>query len=74
MTLIVMIVHGHGDKTFVQYFYELWPNDPNFMIGSLLCLFHSVATPLWAKCEGEATLPKVGTWSPLRLPKIQSSN
>jgi hypothetical protein len=23
MTLIGMIVHGHGDKTFVQYFNEL---------------------------------------------------
>ncbi len=28
-----------------------------------------VATPLWMKL----TLPKVGTWSPPRLPKTQSS-
>jgi hypothetical protein len=41
VTLIRMIIHGHGDKTFAQYFNELWPNDPNFTIGSLLCLFHS---------------------------------
>jgi hypothetical protein len=30
------------DKTFVQYSNELWPNDPNFMIGSLLLLFRSL--------------------------------
>jgi hypothetical protein len=33
-----------------------------------------VATPLWAKCEGEATLPKVGSWSPPGLPKTQSAS
>jgi len=42
MTLIRMIIHGHGDKTFVEYFNELWPNDINFMIGSFLCLFHNL--------------------------------
>jgi hypothetical protein len=42
MTLIGMIIHGHRDKAFVQYFNELWPNDLNFMIGSLLCLFHNL--------------------------------
>jgi hypothetical protein len=42
MTLIGMIVHGNGDKTFVQYFNELWPNDLNFTIGWLLCLFHNL--------------------------------
>jgi hypothetical protein len=31
-----MIVHGHGDERYAQYFNELWPNDPNFTIGSLL--------------------------------------
>jgi hypothetical protein len=39
MTLIGMIVHGRGDKAFAQYFNEIWPNDPNFMIRSLLRLF-----------------------------------
>jgi hypothetical protein len=39
VTLIRMIVHGHGDETFTQYSNELWPNDLNFMIGLLLCLF-----------------------------------
>jgi hypothetical protein len=34
VTLIGMIVHGCGDKTFAQYFNELWPNDPNFTNGS----------------------------------------
>ncbi len=47
MTLTRMIVHGHGDEMFVQYSNELWPNDPrpndpNFTIGSLLCLFRSL--------------------------------
>jgi hypothetical protein len=46
MTLIGMIVHGHGDKTFVQYSNELWFNDLNFMIGSLLCLFCSLEKKL----------------------------
>jgi hypothetical protein len=46
MTLIGMIVHGHGDKTFVQYFNELWPNDPNFTNGWLLCLFHNLEMEL----------------------------
>ncbi len=39
MTLIGMIVHGHGDEAFVQYYNELWPNYPNFTIGTILCLF-----------------------------------
>ncbi len=37
-----MIIHGHGDKTFARYFNELWPNDPNFTNGSLLCLFRNM--------------------------------
>jgi hypothetical protein len=37
-----MITHGCGDKVFAQYSNELWPNDPNFPIGSLLCLFCSL--------------------------------
>jgi hypothetical protein len=35
------MIHGHGDEAFAQYFNELWLNDPNFTIGSLLCLFHN---------------------------------
>jgi len=42
MTLIGMIVHVHGDKTFTQNLNELYPKDPNFMIGSLLCLFCTI--------------------------------
>ncbi len=41
VTLTTMIAYEHGDEIFVQYSNELWPNDPNFMIGSLLHLFHS---------------------------------
>jgi len=35
---IGMIAHGDGDERYVQYSNELWPNDPNFTIGSLLWL------------------------------------
>jgi hypothetical protein len=31
-----------------------------------------VATPLWAKCEGEVHTPRVGSWSPPGLLKTQS--
>jgi hypothetical protein len=46
MTLIKMIVHVHGDKAFVQYFNEFWPNNPNFIIGSLLHLLRSLEKEL----------------------------
>ncbi len=36
ITLTEMTIHEHGDDAFVQYSNELWPNDPNFTIGSLL--------------------------------------
>ncbi len=36
ITPMGMIVHGHGDEAYVQYSNELWPNNPNFTIGSLL--------------------------------------
>ncbi len=45
VTLIGMIVHGHGDKAFVQYSNELWPNDLNFTIRLFLCLLK--LTKLW---------------------------
>jgi len=32
-----------------------------------------VATPLWASVRMRLTFPKVGTWSPLGLPQLQSS-
>jgi hypothetical protein len=38
-TFIGMIMHYHGDEGYVQYSNELWPNDPNFTIGSLLRFF-----------------------------------
>jgi hypothetical protein len=31
-----------------------------------------VATPLWPNVRMKLTLPKLGTWSPLGLPKTQS--
>jgi len=40
VTLIGMIIHGHGDEAFVQYSNELWPNDLNFIIELLMRLFH----------------------------------
>ncbi len=42
VTLTRMIVHGHGDKAFVQYSNELWPNDHNFTIGLFICLFDNL--------------------------------
>ncbi len=39
ITFIGMITHGHGDEGYVQYSNELWSNDPNFTIGSLLHFF-----------------------------------
>ncbi len=39
MTLIGMIIHGHGDETFSQYSNELWPNDPNFTLSCLCACF-----------------------------------
>jgi hypothetical protein len=37
ITLTSMIMHGHQDEKYAQYSNELWPNNPNFTIGSLLC-------------------------------------
>jgi len=36
ITLTSMTAHGDGNERYVQYSNELWPNDPNFIIGSLL--------------------------------------
>jgi hypothetical protein len=38
ITLMSMTIHGHGDERYAQYSNELWPNDPNFIIRSLLQL------------------------------------
>jgi hypothetical protein len=38
ITLKGMITHDHMDERYAQYYNELWPNDPNFIIGSLLWL------------------------------------
>jgi hypothetical protein len=46
ITLIGMIVHGHGDERYAQYSNELWPNDPNFIIGFLLYFFHTLEISL----------------------------
>ncbi len=44
--LIGMIVHEHGDEAYIQYSNELWPNDPNFTIGSLLRLLRTLEKEL----------------------------
>jgi len=36
ITIPGMIMHGHGDERYTQYSNELWPNNLNFIIGSLL--------------------------------------
>ncbi len=42
ITLIGMIAHGHGYDIYAQYSNELWLNDPNFTIGSLLWLLQTL--------------------------------
>ncbi len=42
ITLIGMITHGHETKKYAQYSNELWPNNPNFTIGSLLWLLRTL--------------------------------
>jgi hypothetical protein len=42
ITFTNMIVHGHGDERYAQYYNELWPNNPNFTIGSLLWLLQTL--------------------------------
>jgi hypothetical protein len=42
ITLTKMSVHGHGDEAFAKYSNELWPNDPNFIIGFLLHLLRTL--------------------------------
>jgi hypothetical protein len=47
--LMGMVAHGHGDEKYAQYSNELWPNDPNFTIGSLLRLLRTLEKAL--ACE-----------------------
>jgi len=46
ITLMEMIAHGHGNEAYTQYSNELWPNDPNFTIGSLLHLLRTLEKEL----------------------------
>jgi hypothetical protein len=52
-----MIAHGHGNEAYTQYSNELWPNDPNFTIGSLLHLLRTLekelVCELWKLFEEE---------------------
>ena len=41
ISLTGMVTHGHGDRAYVHYSNELWPNDSNFTVSSLarlLCI------------------------------------
>jgi len=49
--LTSMIAHGHGDERYAQYSNELWPNDPNFTIRSLLPLLQTLKKAL--TCESK---------------------
>jgi hypothetical protein len=51
ITLMNMIAHGHGNERYAQYSNELWPNDPNFTIGSLLWLLWTLEKTL--ACESK---------------------
>jgi hypothetical protein len=46
-----MIAHGHVDERHAQYSNELWPNDPNFTIGSLLWFLQTLEKAL--ACESK---------------------
>ncbi len=46
ITLTSMIVHDFDDERYAQYFNELWPNNPNFTIGSLLQLLQTLEATL----------------------------
>ncbi len=46
VTLMGMIAHRHEDETYTQYSNEIWPNDPNFTIGSLLHLLKTMEKEL----------------------------
>jgi len=47
ITLMGMIVHSHGGESYAQNYNEVWPNDPNFTIGSLLQLLQTLeAAPI----------------------------
>ncbi len=49
--LTCIIAHGHKDERYVQYLNELWPNDPNFTIGSLLQLICTLKVTLVSKSK-----------------------
>jgi hypothetical protein len=51
ITLIGMIVHGHGNEKYAQYSNELWLNDLNFTIGSLFQLLRTLEKTL--TCESK---------------------
>jgi hypothetical protein len=51
ITLMGLIAYGHGDEAYTQYSNELWPNDPNFTIGSLLRLLKTLEKEL--VCESQ---------------------
>ncbi len=46
ITLTWMIVHRHGDEAYAQYSNELWPNNLNFTIGLILCLWRTLEKEL----------------------------
>jgi len=46
ITFIGMIAHGHIDERYGQYLNELWPNSPNFTMGSLLWLLRTLEVVL----------------------------
>ncbi len=51
VTLTGMIIHGHEDERYAQYSNELWLNDPNFTIGSLLQLLRMLEVVIVLKSK-----------------------
>jgi len=49
--LMGMIAHGHVDERRPQFSNEMWPNDPNFIIGSFLWFLQTLEKAL--ACESK---------------------
>jgi hypothetical protein len=51
VTFTIMIMDGHIDERYAQHSNELWSNDPNFTIGSLLWLLQMLEVVLISKSK-----------------------
>ena len=47
MSLIGILIHGHGDGTYAHYGTTLWPSDSNYFISSLCCVLKVLKKTSW---------------------------